>query len=326
MTLPMTPTEPPRSRTWRRLRAMRRLYRNVGLKFFALFLAVLFWFHIHTEKTYEVTRAIPIHYEMPPESLVVVSDLPKDLQVRLRAKGKALMILAFRKPVYSVDLRRLKPGRRKVRIDPEALKFPEFIEYQLLDLSPKELQVIVDRRRTRTYPVNVQLQGAPAEDYVVLETRVKPGSVAVSGPAKLMGRFKYIVTEPISIEQRTKSLKKRVKLLPPSPRFDVKPKTAEVWVRIEPLQEVTLQGIPIVLHVRKGYEGTAKPGSLKVVLKGPKPIVDTLKPSHVRADLWITKFRSGKYKFAVRPRYPRLLELRSYEPETVLVTIRRKRR
>jgi len=315
----------PRTDRVRRLRWLRRFYRDLGLKAFALFLAVLFWFHIHTEKTYEVIRAVPIRYEMPADSLVVVSDLPRSLEIRLRAKGKALMILAFRRPVYTVDLRRLRPGRRTVKINPESLKFPEFIEYQLLDLSPKEVQVILDRRRTRRVPVHVQLQGAPAEDYVVWAVDVHPESVTVSGPAKLMGRFKAVSTEPIEIGGRTKPLKKRVKLLSPSPRFTVEPRTVEVQVQIEPLKVVTLSGIPIVLHVRRGYQGTAIPGSLQVVLKGPRPIVDTLKPTDVRADLWITKFRSGKYKFAVHPRYPRLLELQAQDPETVLVTIRRKR-
>ncbi len=319
------PVPEARSDRRRRLRALRRLYRDLGLKIFALFLAILFWFHIHTEKTYEVTRAIPIRYEMPSDTLVVVSDLPKSLEIRLRAKGKALMILAFRKPVYTVDLRRLRPGRRTIKLQAEALKFPEFVEYQLLDLSPKEFQVILDRRRTRQVPIRVQLQGAPAEGYVVWSQEVRPESVVVSGPAKLMGRIKDVLTEPVNIQGRSKSLKKRVKLLPPSPKFEMDPKTAEVRVQIEPLKTVTLSGIPIVLHVRRGYQGTAIPGSLQVVLKGPRPIVDTLKPTDVRADLWITKFRSGKYKFAVHPRYPRLLELQAQDPETVLVTIRRKR-
>ena len=302
------------------------IYRDFGIKLFALFLAVIFWFHVRTEHVYDVTREISIRYVMPPDTLVVVNQLPENVRTRLRAKGKALIVLSMANAYYPIDLTHLKPGKRVIKLEEDKLIFPSYLDFEVLSLSPKELQVVIDKKATKMVPVKLDIRNAPPEGYVLFSQSVKPDAVQITGPSRLINRFKHISTEPIDISSSKGRFRKKVKLIEPSQSFDISPNKVEVLLDIEPLKTAKIDNVPVKVHVNKKYTSTVKPGSLQVVIKGPKPVVDTMNWDNIGVNLWLTKFKPGKYKFKVRPRVPRTLELISYEPETVLVTIHRAKR
>ncbi len=299
------------------------VYRDFGIKLFALFLAVIFWFHVRTEHVYDVTRGISIKYSMPSDKYVVVNQLPENVKVRLRAKGKALIVLSMSNAYYPVDLTQLKPGKRVIKLEEDKLVFPSYLDFEVLSLSPKEIQVVIDKKSTRTIPVKLDIKNAPPDGYVLFSQSIKPDTVKITGPSRFITRFKHILTEPIDISGSKGRVHKKVKLVAPSRSFEISPDRVEVLLDIEPLKTARIENIPIRVHVNKRYTGVVKPGSLQVEIKGPKPVVDTLGWKDIGIDLWLTKFKPGKYKFRVRPRVPRTVELISYKPESVLVTIHR---
>lgn len=300
---------------------LRWVYRNFGIKLFALFLSVTFWFHVRTEHVYDVTRDISIRYSKPADTLVVVNQLPEDVKVRLRAKGKALIILSMAKAYYPIDLGTLRPGKRVIKMEEDKLVFPSYLDLEILSLSPKEFQVVIDRKTIKTLPVKIDIKSAPPEGYVLFNQSVYPDTVRIRGPSRLINRFKHISTESIDISGSKRPLQKRVKLIKPSVSFEITPNIVNVFLDIEPIETAEINNIPVMVHVNKRYTSTVKPGSLQVVIKGPKPVIDTINQNSIGVDLWLTKFKPGRYKFKVRPRVPRTLELIGYEPETVLVII-----
>ena len=72
------------------------LFDNLGLKLFALLLAVLLYLHVLTDRTVEQTLYFPVQIEALPDSLALASTVPAEIGVKLRGmmpwiKEKALV-------------------------------------------------------------------------------------------------------------------------------------------------------------------------------------------------------------------------------------------
>ena len=68
---------------------------NLAIKIGALLIALFLWFHAVTEKEYEVKRQVPIQITAIPEDLVLAKPSPTEAVIRLRGKGKQLIIPYF---------------------------------------------------------------------------------------------------------------------------------------------------------------------------------------------------------------------------------------
>src|SRR5262245_34308575 len=86
------------------------LFDNLGLKAFALLLAVLLYLHVLTDRTSERVVYFPLHLAALPESLALAKDAPAEVGVRLRGTGKQLLRLQYLKPEVVVNLASVTAG------------------------------------------------------------------------------------------------------------------------------------------------------------------------------------------------------------------------
>ncbi len=303
---------------------------NLGLKFLSLFLAVLLWFHVRTDRVYTVERAIPLEFLKPADTLVVVGNLPDHVTLQIRATGKALLVLAFDHPRMVVDLRTLKP-RRKTRITlaPENFRYPDFLNLEVLRIEPQEFLVMADYRAHKQVPVQARIKGAPAEGFVVTRIEAQPDSVELKGAASYVRRYRRVYTRPVDIENTHKSLRRKVGIeVPDTPYVVADPSQVEVTVTVEPLRRRTFT-LPILIKSPPSprYRLTAEPDSVTVTLEGPESLMDTLSAGRLRAQVRIWKLSEGYYRVPVQVFHPRTLRVVSLEPDTIkVVSQRRKRR
>ena len=309
------PTRPEEPRGW-----------NLGLKLFSLFLAILLWFHVRTDRVYTVERSIPLEFVKPADTLVLVGNLPDHVNLQIRATGKALLVLAFDHPRMVVDLRHLKP-RRKVRIPltPENFRYPDFLNLEVLKVEPGEVVVLADYRMRKRVPVQVRLEGAPAEGFVVTRIQAEPDSVWLVGAATYAKKQRRVYTEPVAIAGLTRDLRQKVALeIPGVPSLTVDPAEVEVTVHIEPLTQRTYR-LPVFIKSppSRRYRLVAEPDTVLVTLEGARSLLDTLSSQHLRAQVRIWKLSEGFYRVPVRVSHPRTVRLKAVKPETLRVVSER---
>ena len=71
----------------------RILFQNFWFKLVAVVMALLLWFHVATDKMYDHTDSFPLEILNVPDPLILAEELPHQVSVTIRGKGKDLLKL-----------------------------------------------------------------------------------------------------------------------------------------------------------------------------------------------------------------------------------------
>lgn len=156
--------------------------RTFGLAFS---LAMIVWVSAVIADNPDETRAypIPVTLEIIGQNpgLVITSELPRQVNLTLRAPQSVWKDLAsLESPVRCIlDLSNLDAGIHDVGVQVQIESRP----VRIIQVSPEQVSLTLEKLETRTLPVEVDLQGNPALGYQAGSTHTDPGQVVISGPA-----------------------------------------------------------------------------------------------------------------------------------------------
>lgn len=197
-----------------------------------------------------------------------------------------------------------------------------------LDVSADEIQVTIPIQESADFAekiISVDIVGEPAQGYRLLSATVRPNTTLVTGrPTQLQVPF-TVRTEPIDITGLTESFSGPVTLvLPDGIQLD-EVEEITVDVQIEPFrstrsfnQLVVVQGID-----PEEKEAIVEPESVRVVLFGPLPILETITEQELLITVDGFGLENGMYNVEPVVTFPeqRGLELRSVQPSVVSLQI-----
>lgn len=156
----------------------------------ALVLSVSVWIAAVTaadpddERLY--ANPIPIEIVGQNPGLVILGDIPREVEVTLRAPRSVWNELdAQDKPIRAiVDLSGLSAGEHSVSVQVQVSERP----VRIVSASPASFNVTLEPLETRTYPINVTLNGQPAIGYQAGEVVISPNDVVISGAKSIVDR------------------------------------------------------------------------------------------------------------------------------------------
>jgi len=300
---------------------LRWLTSNIGIKILALFLSVLLWFHAHTERMYIIERKVPINYILPQDTLFVITSLPKEVTIRIKGKGKNLLLLSFSKLQGVLNLRNLKAGKHTVKISPENVGLPSQLNLQVVSIMPPAISTVIDNLSKRRVRVEPQIEDTPEEGYFFTGTRTKTRRVYLLGPSQLIADYRTVKTEPISLNNRKESFSTTVRLLPPFDMASTQPESVVVKVTIEPAETLKLDDIPInVVNSREGVE--ISPTKAGLVVSFPRSYRNRIKRETIKCSVDVKDLSPGEYLLEVQYALPDKVELLAITPEKVRVNIK----
>ena len=195
-----------------------------------------------------------------------------------------------------------------------------------LQLSADQVQVTIPINESADFAskvITADVVGQPAPGYRVLGVTIEPSSVLVTGrPTQLALPFR-VQTEPIDITGLTETFESQVSLLLPEGISLDSVDEITVTVQIEPFSSTKIYNLPIeLLGVNEALEVTVDPDTVRVVLFGPSPVLDTLTEQEVRVSLDLFGLELGEYSLEPDVDVPdRGLELRSIQPSVIDVII-----
>ena len=210
---------------------------------------------------------------------------------------------------------------------------PLFYNRQGRVASVSSLQLSTDQVRV-TIPVNesadfankvitADIIGQVAPGYRVLGVTIEPSSILVTGrPTQLAQSFR-VETEPIDITGLTETFEAKVSLLLPEGITLDSVTEITVSVQIEPFSSTKIYNQPVeLLGVNEALEATINPETVRIVLFGPSPVLDTLTEQEVRVSVDLFGLGPGEYLLEPDVDIPdRGLELRSIQPSVIEVII-----
>jgi len=178
----------------------------------------------------------------------------------------------------------------------------------------------------RDVGVKIELTGAIASGYRLVEVNVTPQSVTVIGsPSALEALPGFVETETIDISGAQADVDKDALLnLPPGVTVYGQP-SVRVSVKVEPIVgSLTLPSQPITVGLRGGLVARVAPESVDVILVGALPVLDSIDlEKDVRVILDLSALDVGTHQVEPRVETPEGIVAQSILPPTVQVIIER---
>jgi len=250
--------------------------RNVGLKLLSLLIAFGLWSFVNFgERDTEESLKVPLELRNIPAHLMITS--PRIDFIDLRVTGPRTLLGRIDRNRLSIpmDLGGVRPGPAVFRVGAEALNLPRGVK--VLRLNPAQVTLELERIGHKSVPVHVRLVGKPPPDLQVVDTKVSPETVQVTGPASDIEDVHAVNTEPLEISTAPAgTIERELPLDSASEYVSYSANRVAVQVRIdEPSTTREFKRVPIV--VRNGTHGVRlAPEVVRLTVRGPKRLLGSL--------------------------------------------------
>lgn len=247
-----------------------------------LFCSLTAWFISRLSETYTHSVSLQLAYEEHPDSLILVSSPPSEINVRLRANGFYLLRYQLSPKAIQVDLGATRRQNGKYYIAPDAYRSE--VERQLddaaalLEIPRDTLFLNFQTLRSKTIPVRAHVAVELGQNYMLEGPLiVDPPRIHVLGPPEEIDTLEQIQTEPLRLSDVRQSFQQEVPLAGisqlPNTRFSIQ--KVRVSGEVFQFSEIVID-VPIeVVNVPEGTEIRTFPEQVGILCKGR---IDVLKP------------------------------------------------
>ena len=249
------------------------LFDNLGLKLVALLLAVLVYLNVYTDRQATLIVSFPLQISDLADSLSLSGPMPAAVQAELRGTGKQLIRLRLTEPPVKISLAGIGTGRYERALTASDLPLPANYEIQVERLvSPRTVELQLDRRLRRRLPVAARVEGVPAGGvFWTGELSVTPASVEVSGPAQAVAALDSVRLDPVGIAGKRDTVTVAVEADALPDWCTMTPERVRVTVPLEP--EATRR-LSLPIQPPRGGEGyTVTPDHVTVTVVAPRSVL-----------------------------------------------------
>lgn len=263
---------------WRWLRAF--FLEDWTLKILALLITLGLWYAVTTQRAPATMRerAVPLEFILP-DGVDIGNDPVEEVDVTLEGSQGKLAELNARNLVARADVTNLKPGDRVARLsDNITMSLPEGVH--IIEVSPRTVTLHLEPVVVRAVPVEARFEGELPEGFERLGVQVTPPQVRLRGPESHVEAIDKVYTETISLAGQRENINQPQAAVD-IPDHKVTPLDPTVSVRVE-IAEEQLQRRFTNVPVRTAAGGPITPPTASVTLRGPRSLVESLRPEDVR--------------------------------------------
>lgn len=294
--------------------------RHLGLKFISIALAALLWLVVSGEQTVERALRIPLEFTNLPPQLEMVGQPTNAADVRVRGSSGALSRIATGELVAVLDLRAARPGRRLFHLTGADVRTPFGVE--VVQVGPSNVSITFEPSASKVVPVVPNVDGDPADGYVVGKVNADPATVEIVGPASAVAGLTEAITETISVVDATDTVTETVTIGVPDPSVRLRnPQNALVTVAVA---ESPIEWAVAAISVQASHKGgTAQllPAQVTVYVRGPRDARGSGADSF-DATVDTEGLRPGEFQLPVRVIPPARIGIVRVEPAEVRVRIK----
>lgn len=276
-------------------------------KLIALIFAILVWQRVYSEIAVDYTLFdIPVNISLPAQ-LERTDDQP--LKVNLTVKASRRII---NNPTLKADIKidvklteddiKGNPLTISHKINPKDISMPTGIT--LLQISPENINISVDRKISKTVPVEVTISGYLLDIYTYKQTSIIPRTVVITGPKSIIEQMKVVKTEPIILKpENVEDFETEVNL---DSEKNVAVNRKAVTVQIEIYKKFDVRefnDIPIKTFGAPATPGQAvlKPAKAFIIVDGAKKSVEIMQDKELHPFVDVTGLKvPGKYSLPVQ--------------------------
>lgn len=185
------------------------------------------------------------------------------------------------------------------------------------------VELAVEQERAfKAVPVSVELRGAPAAGYHVVGLRVDPASMTLEGDPRAIEALQFVPTQPVDLNNTAGDLSVNTELDVPTGVRVARAQPIVVRVFVAPVEgSKVIEVAPTVEGVAAGLRSAITPGTVRLTLTGPMPVLTSLTPREIRMVADASGLTPGTHTLRPRIEVPSLVRLQAIAPEQVQVTL-----
>ena len=175
-----------------------------------------FWLLQTLNNDYEAEFSIPVRIKDVPNNVVLTSEPPSELRVRVKDKGTVLLNYMLGKSFFPVNLSFSDYKGKNNHVKIYASDFQKKILSQLnvssriLSIKPDTLDYIYSEGKSKQVPVRFQGKVTAGLQYYVSDTICSPDSVLVYAPEGILDTITTAYTQKINLENISDTTRRRV--------------------------------------------------------------------------------------------------------------------
>ena len=300
------------------------LFRDLGLKVFALALAVLLWLTVAGDPIAERGLHVPLEFENLPNSVEILGGPPDTVEVRLRGSSAVLRRLEAGDVAVIIDLGSERLGPRLFDMTAGRVHAPLGVD--VTQVFPSTVSLTLEAAGSpRLVPVVPVVEGEPAPGFIVGSVVADPAMVAVVGPRSRLRQVTEAMTEPLDVTNASVPMEESltVGVADPNLRLET-PRAARVRVEIvrAPVERM-LADVPVgVRNLASRLSATVTPESVTVTVHGPPELMRGLDNNAVGAFVDLAGLGADSYNLSVTVEPHRAFRVVQWEPTVVGVELR----
>lgn len=185
---------------------------------FFFFIAGGFWLLQTLNNDYEAEFSIPVRLKDVPNNVVLTSEPPSELRIKVKDKGTVLMNYMLGKSFFPVTFSFDDYKSRGNHVKVYASEFERKIRNQLnastrlLAVKPDTLEYIYSTGKSKKVPVHFEGKVTAGRQHYISDTICTPDSVLVYAPKKMLDTITAAYTQRLELENIADTVKRRVAL------------------------------------------------------------------------------------------------------------------
>ncbi|WP_294140730.1 YbbR-like domain-containing protein [uncultured Sanguibacteroides sp.] len=199
------------------------LKRNIITYGVCLIIATVLWFLNTLNKEYVTQITYPIRYTDMPKGKLLVSELPQEMTLEIRAHGFALLRYkigtSFLPIVFNVNSYSNGVLDKKDILDytlnttdiKDRIAAQLNSDIKLLNITPETIQFQFSKFESKVVPVQPRVEYSLKKQYMLKNPiSVQPDKLTISGPASVIDTIRYVRTLPVRLKDLSKDITKNV--------------------------------------------------------------------------------------------------------------------
>lgn len=248
------------------------LGRNFRAFFFFLFLSAGFWLFLTLDDVYEVEIAVPVSLRNVPENVVLTTEPPSEIKVRVRDHGGILLRYRYGRTLgkIAIDYNDHISRTGHVAIPTAELAGQIVDKLQasttVIGYSPDTLEYFYNFGLHKTVPVRISGTISADSLYCITDIKTQPSAVKVYATQEVLDTIKAAYTTPLDLKNLSERTTVSVPLAPIRGAKAV-PTSVKTTVSID---QMTEKSLPVrIEHINFPAGKTLKtfPGIVNVVFQ-----------------------------------------------------------
>lgn len=275
---------------------MKAPFSNFWLRFAALFMGLLLWFHVATEKTYNYRVKLPVSEVIVRENLALVSKPPDSITVTVSATGKHLLRRDWKKAGIRINAAQYSPGTYNVDLttsnallaDAGIISLDEVIKPGsfLLDID------FLDQARAVVTP---NLIITPDDGFAIKSVqRPNPYEITVQGARSLVQAITGLTTEQKEVSGLRNNVEVTLEVKHPEGYgLTIEPDSVQVSIEVVPVKTRLFENIPVIVYNSPtGKKVRPQPSTVDIEMTGPPDEINLLNRNALIASVDFGEFKT----------------------------------